>query len=293
MHFITTLLIWLAVFANLLMAVCYFIFAIPATLPDTVLQWLGTSLLQSLGGDSQKAALQGGGSSAMQNMAPKEGSKPALIRGSGKPPANPSGNASNGGGGGGGGGSGGGGSHVGQDGVVTDGGPSASNMSAGSNSSAAAKVDSNHGAGGGQLGGGGSNGQQATAAHSGSTAHGGDGSSDIGERGNGDTPTSEQPADSNNAGSASNRQLGMNERDAALSILDPNRSQKHRQKPQNNHMFSHTLGMYVGSRMKGTGHKEAKKRAQETFELGITNAIDNAEGRAQKLLNTPNGEKKD
>jgi hypothetical protein len=287
MHFITTLLIWLAVFANLLMAVCYFIFAIPATLPDTVLQWLGTSLLQSLGGDSQKAALQGGGSSAMQNMAPKEGSKPALIRGSGKPPANPSGNASNGGGGG---GSGGGGSHVGQDGVETDGGPSASNKSAGSNSSAAAKVDSNHGAGG-QLGGGGSNGQQATAAHSGSTAHGSGRDSDFGDQG--ETPTSEQPADSNNAGSASNRQLGMNQRDATLSILDPNRSQKHRKKPQNNHMFSHTLGMYVGSRMKGTGHIEAKQRAKDTFELGITNAIDNAEGRAQKLLNTPNGEKKD
>ena len=266
------------------MAVCYFIFAIPATLPDTVLQWLGTSLLQSLGGDSQKAALQGGGSSAMQNMAPKEGSKPALIRGSGKPPAYPSGNASNGGGGS---------SHVGQDGVETDGGPSASNKSAGSNSSAAAKVDSNHGAGG-QLGGGGSNDQQATAAHSGSTAHGGAGDEfKAGDQGNGDTPTSEQPADSNNAGSASNRQLGMNERDAALSILDPNRSQKHRQKPQNNHMFSHTLGMYVGSRMKGTGHIEAKQRAKDTFELGITNAIDNAEGRAQKLLNTPNGEKKD
>ena len=284
MHFITTLLIWLAVFANLLMAVCYFIFAIPATLPDTVLQWLGTSLLQSLGGDSQKAALQGGGSSAMQNMAPKEGSKPALIRGSGKPPTNPSGNASNGGGGG--------GSHVGQDGVETDGGPSASNKSAGSNSSAAAKVDSNHGAGG-QLGGGGSNDQQATAAHSGSTAHGGAGDEfKAGDQGNGDTPTSEQPADSNNAGSASNRQLGMNERDAALSILDPNRSQKHRQKPQNNHMFSHTLGMYVGSRMKGTGHIEAKQRAKDTFDYGITNAIDNAEGRARDLLDPSKGEKK-
>lgn len=102
---------WLIVYCTLMLQICYMIFGLAGTLPDSVLRWLGSGLSAGGWGESNaQTALQGGAKFGLES-----GGKPQSgggNKGTGNP-ANPNNNGGGGNGGGGGGNGGGGGIPVG------------------------------------------------------------------------------------------------------------------------------------------------------------------------------------
>lgn len=67
---VTTFTLWMFVYCTLILQVCYMIFGLAGTLPDTVLRWIGSGLNAGNWGESNaKEALSSGGDSAVRNTA--------------------------------------------------------------------------------------------------------------------------------------------------------------------------------------------------------------------------------
>lgn len=90
---------WLIIYCTLMLQVCYMIFGLAGTFPDSVLRWLGSGLSSGGWGESNaQTALQGGAKAGIESAG---GSRPQSGRASGG--GGPTGNPGDGGGSGGGG----------------------------------------------------------------------------------------------------------------------------------------------------------------------------------------------